>query len=209
MGDPPATYGWPMSDRYPDIKRLRAPRQGAEPLNVENLMAVAAAAGHGLDHRGIPAPEWWFDISEEGGNVRPVYDARFVQTFNPQVVVHLLHRLIAAEDTLAANGLSVPDPETHRIATLHAQRADEQAAQDAAQDAASLHALADGLDLTDGDDRAALRERVQRLFAHGRLSALQAAVVTLGGSSRHYASRQAAERTVSELIIEQAASRAQ
>jgi hypothetical protein len=110
-----------------DIAELRAPRQGEEPLNIDRLEQVAAAAGHGHGHRGIgQGPRPWYELE---GNVRPSYDIHFIQTFNPQVVKHLLDRLAAAEDTLAAHGLTAPDPETHRIAKLQGRRAAEQAAQ--------------------------------------------------------------------------------
>jgi hypothetical protein len=109
-----------------DIPELQAPRAGEDPLNVENLVQVATAAGHGHGHRPLrEGPKPWYDLDD---NVRPSYDIHFIQTFNPRVVMHLLDRLTAAEDTLAAAGLTAPDPEEHRIAKLKARRAAEAAA---------------------------------------------------------------------------------
>ena len=103
-----------------DINLIKPPRKGEEPMNVASLTQVALAAGHGHGHLGIGnRPNPWYTLE---GNVRPSYDVHFIQTFNPAVVTHLLERLEAAEDTLAANGLTAPDPTQHRIDKIRASR---------------------------------------------------------------------------------------
>lgn len=102
-----------------DIPITKAPREGDQPLNLDTIEQVAVAAGHGHTRPVGHGPSPWYDLTD---NVRPSYDIHFIQTFNPDVVEHLIHRLRAAEDTLAEHGLTAPDPETHRIKLLHARR---------------------------------------------------------------------------------------
>ena len=103
-----------------NIPLARAPKSGEAPLSIEDLEQVAAGAGHGHGHLSFgEQPSPWFSLAD---NVRPCYDLRFIQTFNPLVVRHLLDRLRAAEDTLAEHGITAPNPEEHRIALLTASR---------------------------------------------------------------------------------------
>jgi len=64
----------------------------------------------------------------------------------------------------------------------------------------ALDRRTEGLDLTDADDRAAFRQRVDQMFAGGRVEAMHAAIRELGGADQPRA-RAAAARTVADLYI--------
>jgi len=81
------------------IPQTKVPAEGDKPLNLRDMQQIARAAGHGHGHKGFANhPNPWFSLED---NVRPSYDVTFIQTFNPDVVDHLLERLIAAEEKLA------------------------------------------------------------------------------------------------------------
>jgi len=64
----------------------------------------------------------------------------------------------------------------------------------------ALNLRAEDLDLTDADDRAAFRQRVDQMFAGGRLEAMHAAIRELGGAAQPRA-RAAATRSIADLYI--------
>jgi len=81
------------------IPQTKVPGEGDKPFNLRDMQQIARAAGHGHGSKGVfDQPNPWFSLE---GNVRPSYDVTFIQTFNPDVVDHLLERLIDAEEKLA------------------------------------------------------------------------------------------------------------
>lgn len=111
-----------MSSTSFDIPLAVPPKDGEEPANLTALEQIAVAAGHGHSTPLRFGPKPWYELE---GNSRPSYDVHFIQTFNPDMVEHLLHRLMAAERALQENGITPLSPEAFRLQMVrehHAER---------------------------------------------------------------------------------------